>query len=169
MRKKTWRCWNMCKGTQNCARKSLLRALIFATCSCWPAFAVALADLSPRVASAPPLTLCSSLCRVLRAVPYLRPCSCWRNARHTVECCVSCHIYSPAHADRSDCIGRFSRLLMLTGIYRGLGPTFHHVWHARYARIRGFWAARWAAAYCTNALAHAHRIVCCLAPRWLEC
>jgi len=76
--------WNMCTGTRvprypNCARNSLPRAVIFATCSgiCrglgptfhhvwpWP-------DLSP--------TLCSSHCRrgsLNCCVLYLRPCSCW--------------------------------------------------------------------------------------------
>ena len=76
--------WNMCTGTQNCARKSLPRAVNFATCSCWPEFVVA---------SARPFTTCG-------LGPTFHP----RYARHTVEEALwtaACRIYAPAHADRN--------------------------------------------------------------------
>ena len=76
--------WNMCTGTQNCARKSLPRAVNFATCSCWPEL---------FVASARPFTTCG-------LGPTFHP----RYARHTVEEALwtaACRIYAPAHADRN--------------------------------------------------------------------
>ena len=41
-------------------------------------------------------TLCLSHCRLLRAVPYLRPCSCWWTARPFSPVVY----YVPAHADK---------------------------------------------------------------------